>query len=129
MYEQLRAVVDSINAEVSEKRRFSPKVALISPRKSEDRSNFHAQMYIFLPKPETQALARSRIAQYVQENGLRMIVTKKKHCPGNYECYGHYVDPAKSGEEREHVFLNEFPDDINGTDVHMMTEDVFAQYV
>ena len=73
-----------------------------------------------------QKKVKERISEYVKTSNLGFIVTEREFCQDN-ECHGHYVDPFKP-RHRNHIFVNSFPENINGTYVHFLTEKNFKIY-
>ena len=104
-------------------RRNSPSVtAWATDSQCSREQELHGHMYIFIPELEQQGRVREEIQQYAKDKGLHYVVTEHHHCPGNWECYGHYVDPFEAEGKEELVHIDELPKSINGTHIHFLED-------
>lgn len=85
------------------------------------------RLYLFVPEAGLQRVVRNEIQKYASKTGKPFIITTSKCCPGNHECYGHYVDPF-TGEDN-HRFIDSFPGNINGSSVHFLVKEAYEKLV
>ncbi|MDD4877963.1 MAG: hypothetical protein PHO02_02915 [Candidatus Nanoarchaeia archaeon] len=98
-------------------RHFTPEV---SPNASfvERGKGIESTLYIYAPEKKEQKIVKKELEKWLEQTGECMVITTQEHCPGNWECYGHYVSPFAGN--KEHTFVNKCPEDINGASVHFM---------
>jgi len=77
-------------------------------------------VYFYVPRTHKmmQQNMKKEIKNYSNSNGLEFVVSKTKFC-STVECTGDYVDPFKE-KEGEHVFMNDFPDSLNGSYLYFL---------
>lgn len=71
---------------------------------------------------ESQEKVKQLIFEYIKANDLKIAVSKQSTC-GSFECTGHYEDPFKKKADGKHIFIKEFPENINGAYVYFLKPD------
>lgn len=84
--------------------------------------------YVYIPSNNVlQERVKKEIAGYSIKQNLKFIITNNEYC-GDNECHGHYVDPFEREGDDKPVFVNGFPEDINGGHIHFLNEKNFQVY-
>ncbi|MEA3379177.1 MAG: hypothetical protein U9Q69_06115 [Nanoarchaeota archaeon] len=79
-------------------------------------------LYLFIPgRKDLQERIKEKMKSFAEKERFHHITTTQRLCKGNWECYGHYVDPFKEKNDG-HVFVDEFPEELNGAYVHFLNE-------
>lgn len=128
---ELRDLSDILNTVVGNTGKLSdPSVSLNLGRCQCSRGDLlEGFFYVFVPGNRTlQKAVKWLMEKYVEDKGLHLVVTAQERCKGNWECRGHYVDPFKVTVGNEHLFIDKFPEDINGTYVHFLTAEGYKTF-
>lgn len=95
-------------------------------------------LYLYVPSSykdghedySMQEAVKKEIMDYVKENELRFLVATQGYC-GHVKCHGHIIDPSDPIDlkrYKDHVFVDEFPNEISGASVYFFTEENFRKY-
>jgi len=89
------------------------------------RDLLESTLYIFCPDDNLQKNVKNELQGHIKNTKLHFVITTRRYCD-TVECRSHYVDPFETAIGDEHVFVDEFPENINGSHVHFLNQKNYA---